>query len=128
LLSTSAYVRTSADLSVPEVHSVLDAVAGMVVLAQRKKQEQLSRSKRIEGWRMWQGQCPPFQLLDHILEKKRQLNCCAVTVAEGWCLAGGCQDGASVLADLKRKNLAMNRGPQPGLVAESAGFRAESSA
>jgi hypothetical protein len=53
----------------------------MVVLSQRQKQEQLSRFKRIEGWSMWQGQCSPFQLLDHMIEKKRQLNCCAVTVA-----------------------------------------------
>jgi hypothetical protein len=68
-------------LEFPEVHSVLDAVAGMVVLSQRQKQEQLSRFKRIEGWSMWQGQCSPFQLLDHMIEKKRQLNCCAITVA-----------------------------------------------
>jgi hypothetical protein len=76
-------------LEFPELHSGLDAVAGMAVLSQRQfpafsdsdtKQEQLSRSKRFEGWSMWQG--PVFRHFSFSITcSKRELNCCVVTVA-----------------------------------------------
>jgi hypothetical protein len=75
-------------LEFPELHSGLDAVAGMAVLSQRQfpafsdsdtKQEQLSRSKSFEGWSMGQVGVRHFSF--SITCSKLELNCCVVTVA-----------------------------------------------